>query len=106
MNGGKEYFFVPLYFLQLMLYRKEPVQQVQQMQNTSTVSTTSNNPFPSNLVVVKTASGKNIVLKVISQTKEVSMCFFSIKTSLNKIITIATVNELFEELVFLLLCIK
>lgn len=58
-----------------MPFRKEVVQQVQQVQTPTTVSTSSNNPFPSNLVVVKTASGKNIVLKVISQTTEVSTIY-------------------------------
>ncbi|XP_072382233.1 uncharacterized protein [Diabrotica undecimpunctata] len=47
------------------------VVQPQQVMQTATPTTSSNNPFPSNLVVVKTASGKNIVLKVISQSTEI-----------------------------------
>lgn len=52
--------------------RPETVQfvQPQQLIQTSNQTTTSN-PFPSNLVVVKTASGKNIVLKVISQSTDI-----------------------------------
>ncbi|XP_057671917.1 homeobox protein caupolican-like isoform X1 [Diorhabda carinulata] len=52
--------------------RPETVQYVQPQQVIQTSNqTTTSNPFPSNLVVVKTASGKNIVLKVISQSTEI-----------------------------------
>ncbi|CAH1105667.1 unnamed protein product [Psylliodes chrysocephalus] len=53
--------------------RPETVQVVQPQQviQASTQNVSSSNPFPSNLVVVKTASGKNIVLKVISQSTEI-----------------------------------
>ncbi|CAG9864496.1 unnamed protein product [Phyllotreta striolata] len=40
-------------------------------QTTASSTSSTSSPFPSNLVVVKTASGKNIVLKVISQTTDI-----------------------------------